>query len=245
MRLAVISDIHGNLPALETVLADIATRSVDGTVNLGDCIAGPAWPLETYELLASLNLPTVRGNHDRWAIDRPDDQMPPAGRFARDALSLEQRTALHALPPTIDLSDTVLAVHGTPDNDSLYLLEEQLQGRLCPAARETVAERLGPAAAREVVLCGHSHRQAMVQAEGGCMILNPGSVGCPVFADMPTAAAAENRSPHARYAIITRRNGRWGAEMFALEYDWNATAARAASLGFPLWAQAYATGAVS
>ena len=49
MRLAVISDIHANLPALEAVLADIRGRSVDATVNLGDCVAGPLWPRETWD----------------------------------------------------------------------------------------------------------------------------------------------------------------------------------------------------
>ena len=82
MRLAVISDVHGNLLALEAVLQDITTRAVDDIVNLGDWVAGPLWPRETFELLADLGLRSVRGNHDRWVIDRPDDQMPPAGRFA-------------------------------------------------------------------------------------------------------------------------------------------------------------------
>jgi predicted phosphodiesterase len=64
MRLAVISDVHGNLPALEAVVADIKKRQVDSTVNLGDCVTSPLWPKETFEALQSLGLPTVRGNHD-------------------------------------------------------------------------------------------------------------------------------------------------------------------------------------
>jgi predicted phosphodiesterase len=66
MRLAIISDIHGNLVALEAVLADLRARSPDVTINLGDCVTSPLWPRETFELLATLDLPTVRGNHDRW-----------------------------------------------------------------------------------------------------------------------------------------------------------------------------------
>ena len=80
MRIAVFSDVHGNLLALEAVLADIRTRGVDSMVNLGDWVAGPLWPRETFELLAGLGIPSVRGNHDRWAIDRPDDfdiERPP------------------------------------------------------------------------------------------------------------------------------------------------------------------------
>ena len=80
MRLAVISDIHGNLLALEAVIADIGARGVDATVNLGDNVAGPLWPRETAERLATLALPTVRGNHDRWMLDREDDSVPETDR---------------------------------------------------------------------------------------------------------------------------------------------------------------------
>ncbi|HWT08620.1 MAG TPA: metallophosphoesterase family protein, partial [Roseomonas sp.] len=87
MRLAVISDIHGNLPALEAVLADIEERGADAIVNLGDCVTGPLWPRETFECLAALDLPTVRGNHDRWIVEKAEADLTPAGRFARDALT--------------------------------------------------------------------------------------------------------------------------------------------------------------
>ena len=242
MRLAVISDIHGNLLALEAVLHDITTRGVDDTINLGDWVAGPLWPRETFELLAELGIPSVRGNHDRWAVDRPDDQMPPAGRFARNALTPAQCETLHALPEVIDRGE-ILACHGTPTDDMAYLLEDPAEGRLAPAARSTVATRLGAESARQVVLCGHSHRQALVTGPDGCLILNPGSVGCPAFADVPAAANFEHRSPHARYAVLTQRNGKWSADLIALEYDWDRAAQRAAECGFPKWATMLATGA--
>lgn len=245
MRLAVISDIHGNLLALERVLVDIKTRGVDATVNLGDLGAGPLWPRETVALLQSLALPTVRGNHDRWMGDRPIDKLPPAARFEHAALTDAQRAWLHGLPPSVELDGDVLAVHGTPSDDASYLTEEIHDSRLIPASRALILERLGAAVARQVVLCGHSHRQSLTQIPGGCVIINPGTVGCPVFADSPTAGQSEHRSPHARYAVLTRRNGRWGAEMIALEYDWEATSAQALANGFPRWAQAYATGAVA
>jgi predicted phosphodiesterase len=244
MRLAVIADIHGNLAALDAVLEDIATRGVEGIVNLGDCCASPLWPRETFERLAGLNLPTVRGNHDRWVVELPDEKMPPAGRFARDALTPDQRAALHALPATLQIAPDVLAVHGTPTDDSTYLLEEIQDGRLVPAARDTVASRLGDAAGNAVVLCGHSHRQALVEGPGGCLILNPGSVGCPVFADSPAARGLEHRSPHARYAILTKSRHGWAAEMLALAYDWDAAARRAEGNGRPDWAAMLRTGAV-
>ena len=245
MRLAVISDIHANLPALEAVLHDIAGRGVDATVNLGDCAAGPLWPRETVERLASLALPTVRGNHDRWMLERDDASLPRTDRFARAALTPEQRQAMHALPATIDLGNDVLAVHGTPTDDSEYLTEEIYHDRMTPAPRERIIERLGAEISRAVILCGHSHRQSLTQIPGGPLILNPGSVGCPVFADIPDANKLEPRSPHARYAILTRHGASWAAEFQTLDYDWDHAARRATQNGFPKWAEALATGAVA
>lgn len=244
MRLAVISDIHGNLLALDAVLADIARRGVDMTVNLGDCAAGPLWPRETCERLEVLNLPTVRGNHDRWVVELPDEKLSLAGRVERALISSEQCAALHALPATLRLAEDILAVHGTPTDDNSYLLEELHGSLLAPAKRETVAARLGVEARPQLILCGHSHRQALVQGPGGCTIVNPGSVGCPVYADRLDAGIAEYRSPHARYAIVTKRGGRWSSEMIALDYDWDAAARRAAEYGNEAWARAISNGAV-
>lgn len=245
MRLAVISDVHGNLPALEAVLADIRSRGADLVVNLGDCVTSPLWPRETFEALESLALPTVRGNHDRWIEEVPETDLSSAGRFARAALQPAQRRALHSLPPYIKLPDGILAVHGTPDDDSSCLLEEALEdGRFVPVRREVLKERLRNAAGVSAVLCGHSHRQSFVLGPGECVILNPGSVGCPVFADISIAANLEHRSPHARYAYLTKCNGKWGAELLALEYDWASASARALENGRPEWARALSLGIV-
>ncbi|OKO67861.1 metallophosphoesterase family protein [Bradyrhizobium sp. AS23.2] len=245
MRLAVISDVHGNLAALEAVLADIKARGVDSTVNLGDCVTSPLWPRETFEALQSLSLPTVRGNHDRWIEEFPEDRLSSAGKFARNALTAEQRLALHSLPPQLRLEDGILACHGTPDDDTTCLLEESLDdGRFVPARREVLATRLGSETTARVILCGHSHRQAAVHGPGECLVLNPGSVGCPVFADIPFAANLEYRSPHARYAILTKRKKGWQVELLALEYDWESAAARALANNRPEWAQALSSGYV-
>lgn len=244
MRLAVISDIRGNLLALEAVLADIARRGADATINLGDVVTSPLWPRETFERCAALNIPTVRGNHDRWIVEHEAKDLSFAGQFAHAALTPAQRAALHALPATIRLADDILAVHGTPAEDTTYLLEDPQDGLLAPARREMLAERLGTEARPQLVLCGHSHRQAIVHGPGGCVIVNPGSVGCPVMADRPLAPRHEHRSPHARYALLTKRGTRWAAELIALDYDWDAAAQRARESGSEAWARSIATGAV-
>jgi putative phosphoesterase len=243
MRLAVISDIHGNLLALEAVLADIARRGVDQIINCGDLCTSPLWPRETFQLLEARGIPSVRGNHDRWMATLPIERMSPALLYTRAALSETQHSALGALPPTRMMADDVLVCHGTPTDDYMFLLEDKLDGRLALARPRDIAERLGPTTA-SLVLCGHSHHPHMVQLPGGPLVVNPGSVGCPLFADNPAAVNNDARAPHAMYAILTKAKGRWSTEFIALDYDWDAAANKAATGGFPAWARAYATGAV-
>ena len=146
---------------------------------------------------------------------------------------------------TIDVNTEVYAVHGTPTDDETYLLEDTDSGRMTPSPRAAVIERLGEAMNRAVVLCGHSHRQSVTQIPGGPLILNPGTVGCPVSPDNRLALSLEFRSPHARYAILTRRAGQWGAELFALPYDWERAAARAENVASAAWRDALTVGSVT
>jgi putative phosphoesterase len=243
MRLAVISDIHGNLLALEAVLADIRVRGADLTVNLGDCCAGPLWPRETFELLQSLNLPTVRGNHDRWMGSRAREGMGPAMAYEHDQLTPEQRAALGALPATVRLDGDVLGIHGTPTDDMTFLLEERLEGRFHLLRPAEISERLGKVDA-SLVLCGHSHNPQLVGIPGGPLIVNPGSVGCPLYAEGPDAPISNARSPHARYAIVNRQGKTWSADLIAVAYDWDRAAERARANAHPAWARALVTGSV-
>ena len=238
MRLAIISDIHGNLVALEAVLADLKTRAPDAVVNLGDCVTSPLWPRETFEFLQTLKLPTVRGNHDRWLAEMPPDEKSPTVRFAHSALTAAQRTALGALPATIQLEPEILAVHGTPASDVAYLLEEKISDRLSLVTKETLAARLGPTTAG-LVLCGHSHLQHMAYAPGRRLVVNPGSVGCPRYADNHDRQLAEAGSPQAHYAVATRRGARWSVDLIALDYDWSPVAERAKANGRPDWAAGF------
>lgn len=235
MRIAAISDVHGNLLALETVLADIAKRAPDVIVNLGDVATSPLWPRETVELLATLEIRSVRGNHDRFLIEDPLKGISPSVRFTRDSLTMAQRRELAARPTTLTIVDGVLAVHGTPSSDSEYLLENKSDGLLSRATPSLLDERLRGVTA-DLILCGHSHQQNSAHASGARLVVNPGSVGCPRMADDDDPPACEASSPHARYSVLTRRAGRWSAELVILDYDWDAVAERAQVNGRPDWA---------
>lgn len=243
MRLAVISDVHGNLLALEAVLADIAKRGADAIINCGDLCTSPTWPRETFDLLENRSIPAVRGNHDRWIATLPTEKMSPAVRYTYDALDERRRAALGALPQTMRLDGDILVCHGTPTDDYTFLLEERIDSKLIMSRPKDIEARLSGKTA-SLIVCGHSHHANLIQLPDGALVLNPGSVGCPIFADNPTAIDNDARAPHARYAIATKTKARWAVELVALHYDWDAPAAKARAGGFEAWARAYATGAV-
>jgi diadenosine tetraphosphatase ApaH/serine/threonine PP2A family protein phosphatase len=199
--------------------------------------------------LETLKLPTVRGNHDRWIAELPVEKMSPALVYTRAQLSETQRAALGKLPVTHRPAEGVLMCHGTPTDDYTYLLEEGHEGTLLLSRPDAVAKRLQGFDA-ELILCGHSHTPAMALAPGNRLVVNPGSVGCPIFADNPSANRNNARAPHARYAIVTKQAGvtkpagRWNAEFISLAYDWDAAAARARVNGREEWARSYVFAAV-
>jgi predicted phosphodiesterase len=239
MRVAAIADIHGNLPALEAVLADIANTGADMIVDLGDCCSGPLWPKETEELLKACGMPTVRGNHDRILAEMPRALMGLTDAYAFDCLTEAQRERLGALPTTLAVVPGVLAFHATPANDNQYLLESIVGDRMVLASSEDVRTRLDGARA-PLILCAHSHQPRVVFTPDGNMIVNPGSVGCPAYID--TDHASQTGSPHARYAIATETKAGWRADLRAVVYDWERASQQARRVGRPEWAHWLATG---
>ena len=253
MKLALISDIHGNLLALQAVLADIAHQGVDQTVNLGDILSGPLQPAETADWLMAQNLPTIRGNHERQLLALLDQGGPidtcSSDGYAASQLAPAQVAWLRALPVSLALNSDVRLCHGTPDNDLAYWLETVVPGfaqgqgpGVRAASLDEVAARLGSATTHPVMLCGHTHVPRVVQC-GGVLIVNPGSVGQPAFDDdHPYPHVIENGAPHARYALLEKTGQGWQVDLRAVPYDHLAQARVAAERRRPDWAHALASG---
>ncbi len=249
MRLAAISDIHGNLPALEAVLADIAHAGVDVTVNLGDIVSGPLWPSETADRLMALDLPTIRGNHERQVL--AVEPQGPSDAFATARLSAAQRAWLAALPATRLLGDDVFCCHGTPSSDLVYFLETVTSdferggapGMRAASSAEVTARALD--VAQRLILCGHTHVPRAASLPDGRLIVNPGSVGLQAYDDShPHEHVVENGTPHARYALLTRSAAQWQVEFRCVAYDFESAARRAETNRRGDWADALRSGRV-
>jgi predicted phosphodiesterase len=244
MRIAAVSDIHGNLLALEAVLADIGRRGADSIVNLGDIVSGPLQPRETAERLMELDLPTIRGNHERQllALKPADSSTVSADHYAAAKITPAQRAWLAALPATRWLNDEVFMCHATPESDVDCYLENIREGELIPASLAQIEVRSRSCAAA-VILCGHTHIPRLVRMRSGQLIVNPGSVGSQAYrGHHPVPHVLELGSPHARYAIVEHRREGWTTELIAVPYDWDRAAELAAAHGRSDYAHALRTG---
>ena len=178
--LGVLYDIHGNLPALDAVLADAAAEGVQRFVLGGDYALFGAWPEETVERLRGLDAVWIRGNGERWTAAPQDAPEPVQDAIARcrELLGEDLVEELARLPRSHREGGTLFC-HGSPQSDVRSFLPE-------PAEDE--GELLEGVDGRLLVF-GHTHLAFRRRAEGRIELLNPGSVGMPFDGD-PRAAWA-------------------------------------------------------
>ncbi|WP_423996718.1 metallophosphoesterase family protein [Halorubrum trapanicum] len=201
MKVGLISDVHANLPALETVLDDMP--AVDRIYCAGDVVGYNPWPAECVERVREVAAATVRGNHDR-TVETPEryaaNRMAEAGlEHTKASLSDEQREWIGALPRAETFAgDRYLLVHSHPaaEREDAYVYPEEF-----PNLDRHMGEYDG-------IILGHTHVQGLRAVAGG-FVLNPGSVGQPRDGD-----------PRAGYAVLdTTADGTDAVETHRVSYD--------------------------
>jgi len=236
MRYLVLTDIHANLEALESCLADARGRAYDRTLVLGDLVGYGADPNRVVERVQALKpAAIVRGNHDKVACgleqaDGFNSVAKSAARWTLDVLTPEYREWLAALPegPTV-VDDLVEICHGSPFDEDAYIFDE------------LDAVRALKVSTRPLCLFGHTHypitfelsddafdrvgssaaAETQVQLREGCKyLINPGSVGQPRDGD-----------PRAAYAIVDTVERR--VELFRAPYALDATQVKIVEAGLP------------
>lgn len=242
MRIAVISDIHGNAWALKAVLRDIEIKAPDLIVNLGDSLYGPLNPKETYRLLRLYHIINISGNQDRAIVEqarkKPEN---PTMQFVLDELNEDAINWLSALPNAQVISSAVFACHGTPQSDSIYLLEQVNENYVTLNTTEQIETYL-KTVGQKIVLCGHSHTARYVQLPER-IVINPGSVGLPAYDDdMPVFHKMESYHNNAQYCIADIQGSNVKVEQISLPYEHEKAVACALENGREDWAKWLKTG---
>ena len=209
MRIAVISDIHGNCLALETVLTDIKQSRINKLVCLGDAVQGGPQPAETVALLRDLACPTVMGNSDDWLLTGvTTESLTPLQYQIRDwtlsKLSAMDREFIARFQPTIEIelskNKRLLCFHGSPRSYDDNILSTTTDAEL----QELLGDGLS-----YIYAGGHVHSQ-LLRRIGDAYYLRPGSVGRTY--DRNRIEASFRLDPWAEYAILTATETQFSIE---------------------------------
>lgn len=219
MRIAVISDMHGNDFGFATAVADLKTQNIDQIVCLGDAIQGGPQPAETVKRLRELECPVVMGNADAWMLTgvntgaegAPSEKQLAVREWSLTQLSEADKTFIGGFTPTVEIDlgheKKLLCFHGSPTSFDDIIL---------PTTSEEDFQRyLG--AYQPVIMCGgHTHMQ-QVRRLGDTFFFNPGSVGFAYSHQQPDNDFRAD--PWAEYAILTYEDGRLGLEFRRVPYN--------------------------
>lgn len=219
MKLAVLSDIHGNYWALCNVLRDIEKRKPDLIINLGDSLYGPLKPNDTFKLIQSYDIISVSGNQDRMIVENPDKVSANRTlKYVIDDLDNAAINWLEALPKTYLIEKLIYSFHGTPNSDTTYLLEK-LQDGYIAINDDSIIEGFLKDIDAKIILCGHSHTSRIIQASQR-LIVNPGSVGLQAYDDdLPVYHKIESNNNLAKYCVIDISNTNILIEQICIDYD--------------------------
>jgi predicted phosphodiesterase len=224
MRIAIISDIHGNCIALEAVLADLSRDTLDQFVCLGDAIQGGPQPAEVVARLRDLACPVVMGNADAWLLTGEETGNEPitAERLAKlnevrvwslAQLSPEDRAFIAGFQPTVTLplnsTRNLLCFHGSPVSYDEIILPE--------TPEEKFQEILG-AYVPHILTGGHTHLQQLRRlGASSSFFFNPGSIG--LAYSHQQSEGHFRTDPWAEYAVLSVEGERLGLEFRRVPFD--------------------------
>jgi putative phosphoesterase len=212
MKVALIGDIHANLPALEAVLEDAHKRGVEAIWNVGDMLGYGAFPDEVVDLLQKENVQSIIGNYDikvmkvkqkrnKWKKNVPPEKWV-AFNWTYNKLSKSNLEYLNSLNKELRMEmegKRILIMHGTPDSDEEHVTNDTTEDRLNEIALMADAD---------LIIFGHSHIP-FKRKVGSVWFINPGSVGRP-----------DDGDPKASYAILVLRQPNvFRVDHYRVEYD--------------------------
>lgn len=233
MRIALISDIHGNAVALDAILDALKEQQVDAIICLGDVAASGPQPCQVIERLRAIGCPVVMGNTDDWLLQpQLKDKANDFSRLLQDVelwgsqqLSSADREYLSTFQPTIEFplgnGKTLLCYHGSP---------RSYREGIVATTPDDELDQIFAGRQAAIMAGGHTHMQ-MFRRYKDALLLNPGSVGLAIdrvspFEEIRNAAWAE-------YAILDSKDGSLNIEMYRIPFDLQAVIQAVLSSGMP------------
>lgn len=221
MKIAIISDIHANIPALSSVLEDIKKNQVDSIICLGDVATlGPS-PREAIKMIKDLNCPCIIGNHEEVLFhpenaedyDIKGELLDRTIHWCLNKLNSEDINFLKTFVPTLSIklenNKNLFCYHGSPTSSIGTINNETTNNEIDDFFKsyEPISIAIG----------GHSHIQ-MVREHKDLLIVNTGSVGC-AFRTPPHSPPAPSLLPYAEYALINSDNNDIAVELKKIDFD--------------------------
>lgn len=230
MRLALLSDIHGNLPALELVLADLQAARADQAICLGDVASLGPQPREVVARLKQLAIPIIMGNHDQYLLEPERTEKHHPWLRAMEMWCLAQLTPddldfMRSFKPqlsvALDAQTTALCYHGSPHSNEEWIY---------PTTLPAVLDEIFANQTAHVFIGGHTHVQ-MWRPHRNSLILNPGSVGMPF--EFPMPGKNQHTFRRAEYALLDLVEGKLTVTLQQLPVDFTQIAQIARASGLP------------
>jgi predicted phosphodiesterase len=235
MKLALISDIHGNLFAFDAVLEDIRRRKIEQILCLGDVVSSGPQPREALQRLREIGCPTVMGNTDAWIVEPSLREYPDLyGQNLQDIeywssqqLTEEDKAFLSTFQPTIEwpLSEqrTLLAYHGSPRSFLVGIVPTTPMEQLDECFADTTAQ---------ILVGGHTHQQLFLRYRDK-LVLNPGSVGMPLDRQRARREIEARNPPWGEYAILNSEGNQFSVELLRVLFDIEGFLALLSQRGMP------------
>lgn len=216
MKIAIISDIHSNLEAFQTVLRDIEDRGITTIYCCGDIVGYNANPNECIELVKKHKIKSILGNHDETAISlRGADWFNPIAKEAIEwqhtHITPKNMAVLIDLPPFL-IENDIFICHGSPEDRLIYIFKHDLN--------DNFIDRLFDIAKTKIIAVGHTHCPFIIFRKGK-MLINVGSVGQP-----------RDGNPTCAYAIVDTENLK-KSKIIRLEYPIKVVSDKILKAGLP------------
>jgi predicted phosphodiesterase len=235
MKIALISDIHGNLPALEAVYQSIKEKGIFEIYNLGDSLYGPLWAEETAQFIIKNNIKSIMGNEDEDLIN--NSHKNETEKYVLKQLSQSSINWLKMLPFSFE-NEYITLFHGSPNNNRKYFLEKIHEENIIIKCNEELLENIKNIKTKYIGF-GHSHLERILVINDNVLI-NAGSVGWSAFMDDDPKHKIETLNNFAKYVIIDNLN----IEICYVTYDFKAASKKAKENNRNDWVKCIETGRV-